>query len=68
NTFSEALLPLGFKFYQMFVPDLMHESESGGWKSIFMHLICICHEILRAIQKLNKWYMVKFIIFHKCQC
>ncbi|KAK0438853.1 uncharacterized protein EV420DRAFT_1651271 [Desarmillaria tabescens] len=56
NAFSEALLPLGFNFYQMFVPDLMHESESGSWKSLFTHLVRICHAIPGAIEKLNKRY------------
>ncbi|KAK0492982.1 hypothetical protein EDD18DRAFT_1310769 [Armillaria luteobubalina] len=54
NAFSEALLPLGFNYYQMLVPDLMHESESGGWKSLFTHLVRICYEIPGAIQRLNK--------------
>ncbi|SJL13966.1 uncharacterized protein ARMOST_17418 [Armillaria ostoyae] len=54
NAFSTALLPHGFNFYQMLVPDLMHESESGSWKSLFTHLIRICHEIPGAIQRLNK--------------
>ncbi|KAK0190252.1 hypothetical protein F5146DRAFT_1102746 [Armillaria mellea] len=53
NTFSEALLPLGFNYYQMLVPDLMHESESGRWKSLFTHLICICYEIPGAIPPFN---------------
>jgi hypothetical protein len=25
----------------MFVPDLLHEVELGGWKSLFIHLIRI---------------------------
>ncbi|KAK0183671.1 hypothetical protein F5146DRAFT_1106648 [Armillaria mellea] len=54
NAFSEALSPLEFNFYQMFVPDLMHESESGSWKLLFTHLVQICYEIPDAIARLNK--------------
>ena len=33
----------GFNFYQMFVPDLLHEFELGVWKSIFTHLMRILY-------------------------
>lgn len=55
NTFSEALLPYGANFYQMFVPDLMHEGESGGWKALFTHLIRVCYAIgPGTVQSLNR--------------
>ncbi|KAK0226736.1 hypothetical protein EDD85DRAFT_923411 [Armillaria nabsnona] len=55
NSFSEALLPYDFNFYQMFVPDLMHEGESGGWKALFTHLIRICYAVgPGTIQMLNR--------------
>ena len=41
NAFSDALYPLGFNFYSMFLPDLMHEYELGNWKALFIHLLRI---------------------------
>ncbi|KAJ7593757.1 hypothetical protein C8J56DRAFT_777274 [Mycena floridula] len=41
NAFSAALFQFGFNFYQMFVPDLLHEFEIGVWKAVFIHLIRI---------------------------
>ncbi|KAK0188834.1 hypothetical protein F5146DRAFT_1002859 [Armillaria mellea] len=32
NVFSEVLLDEGVNFYELFVPDQMHEVEIGGWK------------------------------------
>ncbi|KAJ6556218.1 hypothetical protein B0H19DRAFT_1152200, partial [Mycena capillaripes] len=40
NAFSK-LAKYGFNFYTMFVPDLLHEVELGGWKSLFTHLVRI---------------------------
>ncbi|KAK0431436.1 hypothetical protein EV421DRAFT_1893352 [Armillaria borealis] len=55
NAFSKALLPEGINFYELFVPDQMHEVEIGGWKSYFNHLIRISHSCgSDVIQKLNK--------------
>ena len=54
NAFSERLFIHGFNFYQMFVPDLLHEFELGVWKAVFTHLIRIlysCGE--NKIQTLN---------------
>lgn len=34
---------LGFDFYSMFVPDLLHEVELGVWKASFAHLMRILH-------------------------
>ncbi|KAK0429633.1 hypothetical protein EV421DRAFT_1679676, partial [Armillaria borealis] len=57
NAFSEALLPEGINFYELFVPDQMHEVEIGGWKSYFNHLIRISHSYgSDVIQKLNKQF------------
>ncbi|KAK0488044.1 hypothetical protein EDD18DRAFT_1359990 [Armillaria luteobubalina] len=68
NAFSEVLYPLGFNFYQMFVQDLMHKSESGGWKSLFTHLVHICHKIPGAIQKLNKRFCLVPTFGHSTIC
>ncbi|KAJ7021549.1 hypothetical protein C8F04DRAFT_1313789 [Mycena alexandri] len=38
NAFTK--LP-SFNFFTMFVPDLLHEVELGGWKSLFIHLLRI---------------------------
>jgi hypothetical protein len=43
NAFSLRLLEHRFNFYQMFVPDLMHEFELGVWKAVFTHLMHILH-------------------------
>ncbi|KAF7335684.1 GLOBIN domain-containing protein [Mycena venus] len=40
NAFSK-LAAHSFNFYSMFVPDLLHEVELGGWKSLFAHLVRI---------------------------
>ncbi|KAJ7156268.1 hypothetical protein C8R46DRAFT_1004688 [Mycena filopes] len=40
NAFTK--LP-SFNFFTMFVPDLLHEVELGGWKSLFIHLIRILY-------------------------
>ncbi|KAI0309742.1 hypothetical protein OF83DRAFT_1036978, partial [Amylostereum chailletii] len=34
NTFSRVFRPLGQNFYEMFVPDILHEFDLGIWKSI----------------------------------
>ncbi|KAH9476649.1 hypothetical protein JR316_0010562 [Psilocybe cubensis] len=57
NAFSTRLFGLGFNFFSMFVPDLLHEFELGVWKAVFIHLMRIlysCGE--NYIQKLNKRY------------
>jgi hypothetical protein len=35
------LAPLGFNFFSIFVPDLMHDFELGEWRSLFVHLLRI---------------------------
>ncbi|KAI9069921.1 hypothetical protein FKP32DRAFT_1608199 [Trametes sanguinea] len=39
TAFSKRLSPFGVNFYELFVPDLMHEFELGVWKGIFAHLL-----------------------------
>jgi hypothetical protein len=39
NMFSKRLRPLGFNMFSMFVVDLMHDFELGGWRAIFVHLL-----------------------------
>ncbi|KAF9033895.1 hypothetical protein BJ165DRAFT_1396369 [Panaeolus papilionaceus] len=58
NAFSERLLKYGFNFYEMFVPDLLHEFELGVWKAVFTHLMRILYATgsSNAIQILNKRY------------
>ena len=36
-----SLAPFGFNFFDMLVPDFMHEFEHSIWKALFMHLVCI---------------------------
>jgi hypothetical protein len=40
NAFS-SLAPFGFNFFDMLVPDFMHEFELGVWKALFTHLVRI---------------------------
>ncbi|KAL0566510.1 hypothetical protein V5O48_015503 [Marasmius crinis-equi] len=57
NTFSKRLLPFGVNFYQMLVPDILHEFELGVWKAVFTHLLRIlCCLGGDSIQKLNARY------------
>ncbi|KAJ8691002.1 hypothetical protein PTI98_010618 [Pleurotus ostreatus] len=56
NAFS-ALLPYGFNFYAMFVPDLLHEFELGVWKAVFIHLVRILHALgPDSVAALNERY------------
>ncbi|SJL14233.1 uncharacterized protein ARMOST_17689 [Armillaria ostoyae] len=55
NAFLEVLLGEGVNFYELFVPDQMHEVKIGGWKSYLNHLIRICHSCgSDVVSKLNK--------------
>ena len=40
NAFS-SLAPFGFNFFDMLVPDFMHEFELSIWKALFTHLVHI---------------------------
>ncbi|KAF4601473.1 hypothetical protein EYR40_004841 [Pleurotus pulmonarius] len=57
NAFSERLPVPDFDYFNMFVPDLMHEIELGTWKGLFTHLIriLVAHGG-PAIQQLNDSY------------
>ncbi len=58
NAFSYRLSRLGFNFFSMFVPDLLHEFELGVWKAIFKHLIRILYaQGNDFIQMLNDRYV-----------
>ena len=70
NAFSEFLncvYRFKFNFYQLLVPNLLHEFELGIWKAIFVHLIQILYAYgNNSISKLNSrfvsvlyWY-IKF--------
>ena len=55
SAFSEALLPLGFDFHQMFVVDPLHDIERGVWNNIFVHLVCILTtQGLKSVTELNQ--------------
>ena len=41
SAFSLKLFKHGFNYFDVMVPDLMHEFELGVWKSIFIHLLRI---------------------------
>lgn len=62
NAFSAKLAPFGFNFFQMFVIDLMHEVELGGWRSLLIHLL----RILQAagpglLHKLDERYIGQLV-------
>jgi hypothetical protein len=45
----------GFDLYRMFVPDIMHEFDSGVWKSIFIHLLRILSSVKgNKLSELNR--------------
>ncbi|KAG1840499.1 hypothetical protein DFJ58DRAFT_718370 [Suillus subalutaceus] len=45
----------GVNFYELCVPDLLHEFELGVWKAVFTHLLCILYAHgEEAIQNLNR--------------
>ncbi|KAA1479425.1 hypothetical protein DENSPDRAFT_862027 [Dentipellis sp. KUC8613] len=53
--FSRSWVPT--RFYDMFVPDLLHEFELGVWKSVFTHLLRILHANAEdCINRLNSRY------------
>ncbi len=41
SAFSKFMFEMGSNFYEIFVPDLMHEFELGVWKGIFNHILRI---------------------------
>ena len=41
NAFSERLSRFGFNLFDIFVVDLMHDFELGGWRAILIHLLRI---------------------------
>ncbi|THV05942.1 hypothetical protein K435DRAFT_816082 [Dendrothele bispora CBS 962.96] len=41
NTFSDRFAKFGMNFFQMFVPDVLHELELGVWKAVLTHFIRI---------------------------
>ena len=43
NAFSQRLSALGFNFFSIFVPDLLHEFELGVWKALFTHLLRVLY-------------------------
>jgi hypothetical protein len=47
NAFSDRLERLGFDLYKIFVPDIMHDFELGGWRMLYTHL-------LRILQSINQ--------------
>ena len=58
NAFSAAFCDLGFNFYQMFAPDVMHGFELGVWKQSFCHLVRMLYFLgHKQIQTLNERYV-----------
>jgi hypothetical protein len=58
NAFSETIgsIDSDFNFFQLFVPDLMHESELGVWKAFFTQLIRLLYTLgADYIALLNVW-------------
>ena len=54
-----------FNFYDMLVPDLMHEIELGVWKSIFTHLARVLYTVSNdAVAILNSQYIIISIYMH----
>jgi hypothetical protein len=55
NAFSQALLPLGVNYFDMFVVDFLHEVELGVWRGFFRHTLRILHAVgASAVVQLDK--------------
>jgi hypothetical protein len=51
------LFSLGFNYFELYFPDLLHEFELGCWKAVFTHLLRILYTYSGdAIQTLNERY------------
>lgn len=63
NAFSK-LAEYGFNFFAMFVPDLLHEVELGGWKDLFTHLLRLVDAVDPAgnLAKLNERQVVQILL------
>ena len=48
-----------FNFYQMFVPDILHEFELGVWKMDFTHILRVLHSLPGSkLAELNARYVI----------
>lgn len=55
SAFSTRLSAFGVNFYELFVPDLMHEFELGVWKGTFAHLLrLLAAQGPGAVQEFNR--------------
>lgn len=64
SAFSARFAKFGMNFYELFVPDLMHEFELGVWKGTFIHLM----RLLSAqgediVQEFNRRYVCYITIY-----
>jgi hypothetical protein len=52
NAFSARLGAFGLNLFLLFVVDLMHEVEIGGWRALLIHLLRIldCHDASLLIE------------------
>ena len=61
NPFSDRLSPLGFNLFSIFLPDLMHKVELGGWKVIFIHLLRMLQSIdEERLVELDWWCLMSY--------
>jgi hypothetical protein len=49
NAFSDRFAPLGFDMFNIFVPDIMHDFELGGWRALFIQLLRILETIDKSL-------------------
>ncbi|THV05634.1 hypothetical protein K435DRAFT_816329 [Dendrothele bispora CBS 962.96] len=57
NIFSERFARFGVNFYEMLVPDVLHEIELGVWKALLTHLIRILFAVgNESIETMNRRY------------
>ena len=45
NAFSDRLSPFGFNVFSTLLPDVMHEFDSGGWRTLLIHLLRILQSV-----------------------
>ncbi|THU97282.1 hypothetical protein K435DRAFT_857796 [Dendrothele bispora CBS 962.96] len=59
NTFSDHFYKFGVNFYELFVPDVLHELELGVWKAILLHLIRMLVFLgYNEVQKMNERFRI----------
>ncbi|KAE9393770.1 hypothetical protein BT96DRAFT_828701 [Gymnopus androsaceus JB14] len=69
NIFSNQFFKFGMNFYNLLVPDVLHELELGVWKAILLHFICMVHCLgSKNVQEMNRRYDHISVIMFSSLC